>query len=105
MSEFKRVDNEDLAFYLRITPGLHNWEVPRGIGFTDSRGVCRAFVAFKPEGTVCYMNVLDYRKHAAINYEKYKLQKELKKKLSRATSHLKSFPSSGTDEPTGLEEE
>ena len=85
MSDFKKVDNSDLAFYLRITPGLHNWEVPRGIGFTDNHGVCRAFVAYVPDQdgklvTNCYMNILDYRKFAMINYENYKLQKELKRK-------------------------
>lgn len=87
-SEFKKVDNQDLAFFLRITPGLHNWEVPRGIGFTDSHGICRAFVAYIPQEdsrieTRCYMNVQDYRKYAAINYENYKLQKELKRRSSR----------------------
>ena len=85
MTELKRVDKGDLAFYLKITPGLHNWEVPRGIGFTDKSGVCRAFVAYVPDQdgkieTKCYMNVLDYRKYAMINYENYKLQKELKKR-------------------------
>ena len=88
MSDFKRVDNKDLAFCLKITPGLHNWSVPRGIGFTDKSGVCRAFIAYVPDQdgkteTRCYMNVLDYRKYAAVNYENYKLQKELKQRLSR----------------------
>ena len=88
-SEFKKVDNQDLAYYLRITPGLHNWQVPRGIGFTDSRGVCRAFVAYRPEGTVCYLNVQDYRKYAAINYENYKLQRELKNKTDKTKGLVK----------------
>ena len=96
MSDFKRIDKADMAFYLRVTPGLHNWQGPLGgIGFTDNAGVCHAFVATTPNRdgkmeTKCYLNVIDYRKFAGINYEAYKLEKEIKRRRNsneRKSSH------------------
>ena len=62
MTQFKRVDRDTMYTYLMTTPGLHNWNAPGMIGFSDSAGICRATItALRGTPTHYYLNVIDYR--------------------------------------------
>lgn len=50
------VDRETFYEFLTTTPGLHNWNTPGGLGFSDAQGIIHGFLAKNPDGVKFFMS-------------------------------------------------